>query len=195
MKIKEKDYLSTREAANLLNVAVSTIQLWTDNGKLKAWTTVGGHRRIDKKSVAQMLTQQRSASNKENIKKSLSVVVVEDNEEEQKFYKKNFEDKYLNSNICIVKDGYEGLIYAGKILPDIIILDLMMPKLNDFELVEAIKQNADLKNSLLIAVSDLSEKELRMQTKLPSGLFVLNKPFSFDELDELLHDKFKINVA
>lgn len=41
---KQKDYLSTRDAAELLNLAVSTIQLWTDNGLLRAWTTAGGHR-------------------------------------------------------------------------------------------------------------------------------------------------------
>lgn len=43
MTKKAKDYLSTRETAEILNVAVSTIQLWMDNGLLDGWTTVGGH--------------------------------------------------------------------------------------------------------------------------------------------------------
>ena len=42
---KQKDYFSSREAAEILHVAVSTIQLWTNNGLLRAWKTVGGQQR------------------------------------------------------------------------------------------------------------------------------------------------------
>ncbi len=55
MTEKRKAYYSTREAAELLGVAVSTIQLWTKGGLLKAWTTGGGHRRIALRSVEEML--------------------------------------------------------------------------------------------------------------------------------------------
>ena len=55
----QKDYLSTREAGTLLKVAVSTIQLWMNDGLLSGWTTVGGHRRIAKNSVEKMLIQRQ----------------------------------------------------------------------------------------------------------------------------------------
>ncbi|MCA1248146.1 GAF domain-containing protein [Massilia sp. MS-15] len=38
--------LTTREAAQLLGVAVSTVQIWMENGALPAWKTPGGHRRV-----------------------------------------------------------------------------------------------------------------------------------------------------
>ena len=73
MTNKQKDYLTTREAAALLNVAVSTIQLWTNDGLPEAWTTVGGHRRIRKSSVENMLSN----------KKAGSILIVEDDERER----------------------------------------------------------------------------------------------------------------
>jgi excisionase family DNA binding protein len=50
--------LTTREAARLLGVAVSTAQLWMESGALPAWKTPGGHRRVRMSAVAQLLAQQ-----------------------------------------------------------------------------------------------------------------------------------------
>ena len=50
--------LTTRDAAHLLGVAVSTTQLWMESGALPAWKTPGGHRRVRLSSVQHLLTQQ-----------------------------------------------------------------------------------------------------------------------------------------
>ena len=192
---KQKNYFSTREAAERLNVAVSTIQLWTDNGKLSAWTTVGGHRRIDKSSVDQMLQQNKATSNKKVHEKRLSVLVVEDNEKEQKLYEQYFEIWKFNADVCIVQDGYAGLINIGKTSPDIIITDLMMPDMNGFEMLQAIKNNLALKNSFIIVVSALTEDEIKMHGGLPSDVHVFSKPISFDKLEVFIRNKLKLYVA
>lgn len=191
---KEKDYFTTREAAELLNVAVSTIQLWTDNGLLHAWTTAGGHRRIAKIAVEKMLSQQ-TESIKQNSEQPLSIVVVEDNEQEMTLYKENFECWHMNADIHMSKDGYAGLINIGKTSPKIIITDLMMPNLNGFEMIKAIKENPDFKHSLIIAVSALTEDEIRIRGGLPSDVLVFSKPVEFDKLKKLLREKIALNIA
>lgn len=50
--------LTTRDAAHLLGVAVSTTQLWMESGALPAWKTPGGHRRVRLSSVQHLLAQQ-----------------------------------------------------------------------------------------------------------------------------------------
>jgi len=47
--------LTTRQAAQLLGIAVSTAQLWIENGVLPAWKTPGGHRRIRLSDVSGLL--------------------------------------------------------------------------------------------------------------------------------------------
>ena len=49
--------LTTREAAALLGIAVSTTQLWIDNGTLAAWKTPGGHRRVRLSEVSALLRE------------------------------------------------------------------------------------------------------------------------------------------
>jgi len=49
--------LTTREAAHLLGIAVSTAQQWIENGLLPAWKTPGGHRRVRLSAVSALLRE------------------------------------------------------------------------------------------------------------------------------------------
>lgn len=49
--------LTTRETAQLLGIAVSTAQLWIENGALPAWKTPGGHRRVRLSDVRALLRE------------------------------------------------------------------------------------------------------------------------------------------
>ena len=50
-------YFSTREAAERLNVSLRTVQLWVEAGLLRAWKTEGGHRRILRSSLDELLAK------------------------------------------------------------------------------------------------------------------------------------------
>ena len=51
--------LTTRAAANILGVSVSTAQLWIENGEIESWKTPGGHRRVRLSAVMKLLARQR----------------------------------------------------------------------------------------------------------------------------------------
>lgn len=53
--------LTTREAAQMLGVAVSTAQAWMEGGALPTWKTPGGHRRVRRSAVLQLLRQDGQA--------------------------------------------------------------------------------------------------------------------------------------
>jgi len=55
---KEDPILTTREAARLLGVAVSTAQVWMESGALPTWKTPGGHRRVRSSAVKALIAQQ-----------------------------------------------------------------------------------------------------------------------------------------
>lgn len=54
--------LTTREVADMLGVAVSTAQQWIESGAVSAWKTPGGHRRVRRSAVLQVLDGQALAS-------------------------------------------------------------------------------------------------------------------------------------
>lgn len=53
--------LTTREAAQMLGVAVSTAQAWMEGGALPTWKTPGGHRRVRRSAVMQLLREHAQA--------------------------------------------------------------------------------------------------------------------------------------
>ena len=90
------------------------------------------------------------------MKKKLKVMIVEDD----RFLLKAYEIKFRQSNInaILAKDGAEGLALAESELPSLIILDLMLPKMNGFEVLEKLKGNEKLKNIPVITISVLGQK-------------------------------------
>ena len=196
MAEKQKDYFTSREAAELLGVAVSTIQLWTNNGLLRAWTTGGGHRRIARSSVEEMLGQQKAISGgREKELQQLSVVVVEDDEQQLRLYEKQFLNWHMNAHVVTAKDGYSGLIKIGLILPDVIITDLMMPHVDGFQMVRALKEMPELESSLIIVVSGLTEDEIKARGGLPQGVHLFTKPIPFENIETLIRQKLLKGAA
>lgn len=51
--------LTTRAAANILGVSVSTAQLWIESGAIASWKTPGGHRRVRLSAVMELLERQQ----------------------------------------------------------------------------------------------------------------------------------------
>jgi len=192
---KQKEYFSSRETAELLGVAVSTIQQWTNSGLLRAWTTNGGHRRIARSSVEDMISQQQQATGEKSSEQPLSVVIVEDNAQQIRMYESQFLAWEIDANFETANDGYEGLVKIGRIQPDVIITDLIMPKMDGFQMVRALKQIPELDQSSIIAITGLMEDEVEEKGGLPDGVYLFTKPVSFDKLKAILLTKANSLVA
>ena len=74
----KRGFLSTREAAIRLGVALSTVQLWVETGILPAWKTPGGHRRIPVDVVDSIQQRQRNVLSSTHTPELFRVLVVED---------------------------------------------------------------------------------------------------------------------
>lgn len=189
MAARNKEFLTSREAAAQLGVALSTIQLWTENGVLRAWKTSGGHRRIARQSVEAILRQQRDAVDDAHDGHRPTVVVVEDRPEQRRLYRYQFEARGLESRLVTAANGYEGLVQIGHWLPEVIITDLHMPGMDGFQMVRALEKMPELDKTLTIAVSALTECEIQARGGLPAAVRMLQKPVPFDLLERLVRER------
>lgn len=87
-----------------------------------------------------------------------------------------------------VYDAKEALamLQGKRITPDVILLDLNMPRMNGVELLCALKENSELKDIPVIIVSTSPVSELRLQTEKLGAHDYISKPSDFKELQELL---------
>ncbi len=115
--------------------------------------------------------------------KQIKIMVIEDD----KFLLKAYEIKFKQSNISAIlaKDGATGLSLAEKESPSLIILDLMLPKMNGFEVLEKLKRSETLKNIPVIAVSNLGQKkDMDRAMELGAKEYLIKTNFSLDEIIE-----------
>jgi DNA-binding response OmpR family regulator len=86
---------------------------------------------------------------------SLTVLLIDDS----RFLRKANELTIANAGYCVLVagDGEEGLRIAREKVPDVIVLDLMLPKLSGQQLLQALKQNSGTAKIPVIVLSSLPQ--------------------------------------
>jgi CheY-like chemotaxis protein len=97
--------------------------------------------------------------------RQVEILLVEDNEDDIVIIQEVFADMKLASIVNTVRDGEEALAYLrrkGKYkaarMPDIVLLDINMPKMNGFEVLEEMKKDPRLQ-SLPVIMLTMSHRE------------------------------------
>lgn len=186
-----KTFYTSREAAKVLGVSTTTIQLWVEAGVLSAWKTAGGHRRIPSDVVDAMLAKQQPAVAKEALRHAHSVLIVEDEPVQRELYAIKFAEWGLPVNLYMAKDGFEGLLMAGKCEPDLMIADLSMPGMDGFEMIRRLVSSSEIEIPSLIVVTAMSSKEIEARGGLPEGLPVYSKPIPLGVLKPIVENTIK----
>ncbi len=87
----------------------------------------------------------------------MKILIVEDEEVLVKVLQEKFEDNGFK--VAIATDGESVLPVAKKFKPDMILLDIILPKLNGLEVLALLKEDNDLQNIPVIMLSNLSEDD------------------------------------
>ena len=114
-----------------------------------------------------------------------SVMVVDDDE----FDLKQLTDILSTENIhTIVADGgNECLRLLKEYIPDILVLDLLMPEMNGFEVLDKVRSSAELKDLpvIIVTAKDLTSQERKLIEAKASSLLTKNESISKDLLPEI----------
>lgn len=110
----------------------------------------------------------------------LELLIIEDNEEMRDYIRYCLDDsKY---NITEAENGEIGVKKAQTLIPDLIISDVMMPKMNGFEVTTEIRKNVSTSHIPLILLTAKASLESRLEGLQRGADAYLTKPFSPQEL-------------
>ena len=127
--------------------------------------------------------------------KPLKIVLADDDNDDCLFFKKALEDLKLPTHLTIVHDGEELMNYLSensKNLPDILFLDLSMPRKNGLECLSEIKQNKNLKDLSLVMLSTSNSKDTISKVfKIGANVYI-HKPGDFAQLKQVIHHALPI---
>ena len=89
--------------------------------------------------------------------KKYSLVLVEDDEFLASIYQTKFDMEGFK--VSIAGNGEEGLKLVEKKMPDIVLLDILLPKLDGFAVLERLKSNPKTKHIPVILLTNLGQKD------------------------------------
>lgn len=114
------------------------------------------------------------------MRKEFEILFVEDNKELLKFLCDHFRGKYA---VSAVSNGQEALDSVHKQVPDLIITDLMMPKMDGISLCKELKSNFEYCHIPIIMLTSKSDIETRIESLEVGADQYLSKPFLLPELE------------
>lgn len=107
------------------------------------------------------------------------VLVVEDNPDMREFIFFTLKEEF---QVIIAENGEEGFNKAMQLRPDIILTDVMMPKMSGDKMIEAIRKNPDFNLIPIILLTAKIDDELKLKLLGDGCQDYLSKPFSRKEL-------------
>jgi len=128
-----KEWLTLGQAAAFLGAAQSTVRKWADGGQLPAFYTPGGHRRFRRGDLEAFLAVPRGGPAARP-----SVLVVDDDAHLREFIRVNLERE--GYSVREATSAEEGLRELEEQPPDLILLDVMMPRVDGWEMLRAVQE-------------------------------------------------------
>lgn len=123
------------------------------------------------------------------------LLLADDDIDDCIFFREALEELPFTSNLSIVNDGVELMrLLAGKLtnLPDMLFLDLNMPRKTGYECLSELKQHETLKDLPIIIISTSFEHDMVNLLYKNGADFYLRKPGDFSILKQHIHQAIKM---
>jgi excisionase family DNA binding protein len=130
----EPDWLTLGQAAKFLGVAQSTIRKWSDQGRVPAFYTPGGHRRYRRRDLETFLDRSGPGGRPSGP----LVLVVDDDERLREFVRVNLElEGYTVREASSAEDALDAIEDQA---PALVLLDVVMPGVDGWQMLQRMQE-------------------------------------------------------
>ena len=118
------------------------------------------------------------------------ILVVDDEEDMQKLLKIRFEQE--NFIVITAGDGEAGIKAAELEVPDLILMDIMMPKMDGYSCLKEIRKISKIKDTPILMLSGKEEEKIKDLFAFQKISGYVEKPFELDNLVAKIKEILKI---
>jgi excisionase family DNA binding protein len=175
----EPDWLTLGQAAKYLGVAQSTIRKWSDQGRVPAFYTPGGHRRYRRGDLDTFLNRSGPGG---GVQQGPLVLIVDDDPRVREYVRVNLEMEGYGVREAGSAD--EGLAVLEEVSPDLILLDVMMPEVDGWEMLRRVQERHGVGAIPVVMFSGKVEEKNVAEATARGAQGFLGKPFDPQQLIE-----------
>lgn len=176
---------TTFEAAKICHVTHHSIKNWIKQGLIRASRTPGGHYRILEKDL-DAFREEYDMFPRDTAAEKKRVMVVDDDPDAMKLVENILAEE--GYELVTVSNATEVGLKAAQLVPDLIMLDYLMPDINGFEVSKALRANELTKNIPIMAVTCLT-KESDIERIFECGADeYLAKPYKVEQLQKKVRE-------
>lgn len=129
------------------------------------------------------------------IERELTIILAEDDSADRLLFEEALQELPVKINLTTVSNGEELLEWLSQnsdILPDVLFLDLNMPRKNGFAALGEIKRDHDLQDLPVFIFSTANDQERIKQVFKDAAHYYIRKPIKFRELKKLIYKSLKL---
>ena len=175
----EPDWLTLGQAAKYLGVAQSTIRKWSDQGRVPAFYTPGGHRRYRRPDLDNFLNRSGPGG---SMQQGPLVLIVDDDERVREYVRVNLEMEGYAVREAGSAD--EGLGVLEEVSPDLILLDVMMPEVDGWEMLRRVQERHGVGAIPVVMFSGKVDEQSAQEATARGAQGFVGKPFDPQQLIE-----------
>jgi len=175
----DPDWLTLGQAAKYLGVAQSTIRKWSDQGRVPAFYTPGGHRRYRRPDLDNFLNRSGPGG---SMQQGPLVLIVDDDERVREYVRVNLEmEGYAVREAGSAEDGLRVL---DEVSPDLILLDVMMPEVDGWEMLRRVQERHGVGAIPVVMFSGKVDEQSAQEATARGAQGFVGKPFDPQQLIE-----------
>ncbi|MCD4781843.1 MAG: response regulator [Candidatus Omnitrophica bacterium] len=189
----KKEFLTTGQVAKYCEVNYRTVCKWINTGKIEAFGTPGGHNRVKKKVFLNFckkynipIPRELSTSSTNKIKKK--ILIVDDDKQMVKSMKGMLllENRY---DVEVAFDGFSAGKKFSEFKPDLVTLDIKMPKMDGFEVCEQIRKDPNNDEVKIMIISGYLKKEDIKKAHSLGADGCISKLINMNKLIKTIHEQ------
>jgi excisionase family DNA binding protein len=173
----EPEWLTLGQAARYLGVAQSTIRKWSDNGRVRVYKTPGRHRRYRRDDLDAFLERSGPEARRGPV-----VLIVDDDERLREFVRVNLELEGYTVHEAGSAD--EGMHVLEETQPDLVLLDVMMPRVDGWEMLQRVHERHGAGSIPVVMFSGKVDDRAADEAAERGAQGFIGKPFDPRELIE-----------
>lgn len=149
--MNQRDAYGTVEIARMLGVSPTTAVNWIRADRMPAYKTPGGHRRVKREDLVKFIRENGFPMPADLDDKTLRVLVIDDDPGVREMLAEAFVELSPAGEVIVetASDGTTGLIEVGRFKPRVLVLDILLPGIDGFEVLRQLKQHTEISPQVL----------------------------------------------